>query len=110
MEKFIYIGNVSGSISLLYPVESWRGAHPASDTTLNLFFTPITEGGMYPDKDNDIITVTTTDNNKHKDVLEALVEEVNYGEKGVTILFDADTGEKVHTQIASVSYTASSNV
>ena len=79
MEKFIYIGNVTSSLSLLYPAESWRGAHPVSDTELNIYFTPIEEGGLYPDKDNDVITITTTDISKHKDVLEALVEEINIG-------------------------------
>ena len=110
MEKFIYIGNVTSNMSLLYPAEPWRGAHPASDTELNLYFTPIVEGGLYPDKDNDVITITTTDNNKHKDVLEALVEEINFGDSHVTVIFDADTGEKVHTQITSISATMSSDV
>ena len=110
MEIFIYIGNVTSSLSLLYPAESWRGAHPVSDTELNIYFTPIEEGGLYPDKDNDVITITTTDISKHKDVLEALVEEINFGDSHVTVIFDADTGEKIHTQISSVSATMSSDV
>jgi len=109
MEKFIYIGNVTSSISLMYPAESFRGAHPASDTTLNLYFTPIIEGGLASDKDNDVITVTTTDDNKHKEVLEALVNAINE-DNHVTVIFDADTGEKIHSQISGVSATYSSDV
>jgi len=109
MEKFIYIG-VVGSESLMYPAESWRGAHPVSDTELNLYFTPINEGGLASDKDNDIVTVTTTDNNKHKEVLQAIVESVSLGENLITVIFDDDTGEKIHTQIASIATTMSSDV
>ena len=110
MEKFIYFGTLSGSIYLVYPAESFRGAHPASDNTLNLYFTPMVEGGLASDKDNDVITIQTTDNNKHKEVLEALVDEINHGESHVTIVIDKDTGEAVHSQIVGITITMSSDV
>ena len=110
MEKFIYIGSLTGNISLVYPAESWRGAHPASDNTLNLYFTPIVEGGLFPDKDNDVITIETTDDNKHKEVIEALVNEINHGDSHVTVLIDKDSGESVHSQISGVTATFSSDV
>ena len=65
MERFVYLFDNS-SIGLVYPTESFQGAHPASDTTLELYFTPITEEGYAPGKDNDVITLTLSNNNVHK--------------------------------------------
>ena len=50
MEKFFYFGDVSNSVAISYPIESWRGAHPEDDTTLHLYFTPFNEMGFAPQK------------------------------------------------------------
>ena len=111
MEKFFYIGDISASsISYAWPIESWRGAHPASDTTLNLYFTPILEIGLAPDKDNDVVTLTLSSNNKHKDVLESIAESMLTNEGSVITIFDVDTSEKINDYISGVSITMSSDV
>ena len=111
MERFFYIGDVAANnISYAWPIESWRGAHPASDTTLNLYFTPLQEIGLAPDKDNDVITLTLSDNNKHKDVLEAMALEMNSSEKPVITIIDVDASVTVSRFISSFTITMSSDV
>tara|TARA_R100001443_G_scaffold21957_2_gene34179 strand:+ start:410 stop:745 length:336 start_codon:yes stop_codon:yes gene_type:complete len=111
MEKFFYIGDISASnIGLSYPVESWRGAHPSSDTVLNIYFTPVDEGGLASDKDNDVIHLTLSSANKHKDVMESIVEAMNTSDEHVINIIDIDNSLKINDYISSVSVTMSSDV
>lgn len=108
MERFVYFHNGS-TFGLVYPVESFQGAHPASDTTLELYFTPITEEGYAPGKDNDVITLTLSSNNVHKGVMLAVGEAMGELEENFTVIFDSSTGEKIHSSISSFGYTPSSD-
>ena len=111
MEKFFYFGNVAaGNLSLAYPVENWRGAHPEDATTLHLYFTPMLEMGLSPDKDNDIMILTLSSDNKHKDVLESICEALNTSEDGVIVIVDIDSGEKINSYISAISVTMSRDV
>tara|TARA_R110002167_G_scaffold150128_5_gene343726 strand:+ start:601 stop:927 length:327 start_codon:yes stop_codon:yes gene_type:complete len=107
MEKFIYL-NDNSNVILLYPASSFRGCYPKSDTTLELYFTPINEHGYAPNKDNDVI-ILTIGTNKHKEVMLAIGEEINTGEVPYTTIIDVATGVKVSTHVTSFTYTASSN-
>ena len=110
MEKFFYFGILSASnLSIAYPVESWRGAHPEDDTTLHLYFTPLHEMGLYPDKDNDVMSLTIS-TNKHKEVLQAIAEAMNTSEEHVIVVIDIDTSEKVSSDISAVAAIMSSDV
>ena len=111
MERFFYIGDIAANnISYAWPIESWRGAHPLSDTELNLYFTPHLEIGLYPDKDNDIVTLTLSSNNKHKDVLESMALEMNTSQSPVITIIDIDASEKINDYISSLTVTMSSDV
>lgn len=106
MEKFLYIDDNS-SVVVMYPALSFRGAYPASDTTLELYFTPLAEIGKAPGKDNDIVTLTITAN-KHKETTTDLIEAINHSEEYLISIFDGDKGTKVSTHISGVARTGSS--
>ena len=111
MKRFFYFGDIAGNnLALFFPVEHWRGAHPMSLTTLNLYFTPIAEMGLYPDKDNEVIVMTLTENGKHKDFLESMIEAMNNSEEVLINIIDIDNSLKISEYVSSVSWTPSSNV
>ena len=106
MEKFIFFND--GSHAKLYPAKNFRGGAPQSDTTLELYFTPLGEDGRTAGKDNDIVTITTSSNNKHKDVLLSITNDLALGENLVVAVFDSTTSEKIDDNISSIAYTISS--
>tara|TARA_R100000315_G_C5222706_1_gene134325 strand:- start:1147 stop:1476 length:330 start_codon:yes stop_codon:yes gene_type:complete len=109
MEKFFYIADIGTSnVGFSYPIEHLRGMHPASDTTLNLYFTPIHEMGLAPDKDNDIFILTITAN-KHKDVMQSIVEAMNL-EENLIVIMDVDNSIVINSNISGFSFTLSSDV
>ena len=103
MEKFVYIHD--GTTVHLFPAKNFRGGTPTSDTVLEIFFTPIQEDGRAVGKDNDIVAITTSSNNKHKDVLISITDELALGEKPLVVIFDSPTSEKIDSNIASVAIT-----
>tara|TARA_R100001015_G_C4592336_1_gene147777 strand:- start:32 stop:358 length:327 start_codon:yes stop_codon:yes gene_type:complete len=106
MNKFLYIDDAS-SLKVMYPADSFRGSSPTSDTTLELYFTPLPEEGRAPGKDNDIVELTITAN-KHKDVLQEVVHSIFYSDDYLIAIFDSVLGVKISTHIGSVARTASS--
>jgi hypothetical protein len=105
MEKFIYIHD--GTAVHLFPAKNFRGGSPASDTVLEICFTPIQEDGRAAGKDNDIVEITTSSNNKHKEVLVSITNELALGENPLVVIFDSATSEKINSNIASVAVTKS---
>jgi hypothetical protein len=108
MTRWIFFKDTAASICVIYPLDSFRGCYPRSDTTLELYFTPIREMGYAPGKDNDVFILTIA-TNKHKDVMEAIAEGLNVNEDLVVKIFDDSTGEKISTHISSFTRTYSSD-
>ena len=108
MEKFLFFRNSSANTSIAYPKQSFRGCYPRSDTTLEVYMTPIAQQGFAPGRDNDVWLLTITAN-KHKDVMEAISEALNVTEDLVIVIFDDVDSEAVSTYISNVSVTVSSD-
>jgi len=106
MNKFLYIDDNS-SLKVMYPADSFRGSSPTSDTTLELYFTPLPEEGRAPGKDNDIVELTITAN-KHKDVIQEIVHSIFYSDDYLIPIFDSALSLQVSSLISSVARTASS--
>mgnify|MGYP003136759894 CR=1 FL=1 len=108
MTRWIFFKDTTLNACLVYPLDSFRGCYPRSDTTLELYFTPVREMGYAPGKDNDVFVLTIA-TNKHKEVMEAIAEGLNVGEDLVVKIFDNSTGEKISTHISSFNLTYSSD-
>lgn len=106
MNNFLYIDNNS-TLKVMYPSVSFRGSSPTSDTTLELYFTPLPEEGRAPGKDNDIVELTIV-TNKHKEVLQDIVHSIFYSDDYLIAIFDSVLDVKVSTHISAVARTASS--
>jgi hypothetical protein len=106
MEAVVYFND--GTSVIWYPLESFQGAHPTSDTVLSLFFTPKGEEGRAMGKDNDIITLTLSSNNKHKEVLDSISDSFCFPPKALITIFDSDESIKINDYIQSWSWTPSS--
>tara|TARA_Y100001938_G_scaffold109590_1_gene149837 strand:- start:2012 stop:2350 length:339 start_codon:yes stop_codon:yes gene_type:complete len=110
MNKFLYIGDLAASNHAhMYPAESFRGAHPKADDTLNIYFTPITEGGLAPGKDNDVWTLSLATNNKHKEVMTAIAEAIAHGDEQIIVLADIDDSVFISEHVDGVSLQALSS-
>mgnify|MGYP004452288899 CR=1 FL=1 len=106
MNKFLYIDDGS-TLKVMYPDTSFRGTSPTSDTTLELYFTPLPEEGKAPGKDNDIVELTIAAN-RHKDVIQEVVNSIFYSDDYLIAIFDSVLGVKISTHISSVARTESS--
>ena len=106
MEALVYFND--GTSCRWWPLESFKGSHPRSDTTMELCFTPLLEEGKAPGKDNDIIVLTLNSANKHKEVMEAIAEAFVNPEDPLIIIFDSDESVSISSYIASFSVTFSS--
>ena len=96
MEKYLYfrtqatITDDDASVdSACFPLSSFVGMHPTSDTALTLFFKPqirvsggVTDGADFTNNDSVVLTVGTND---HKDAMQALIKAL-YKDEG----FNAD--------------------
>tara|TARA_R100000458_G_C8197869_1_gene189341 strand:+ start:371 stop:709 length:339 start_codon:yes stop_codon:yes gene_type:complete len=110
MNKFIYIGDIAASsAAYMYPAESFRGAHPKADDTLNVYFTPSREAGLAPDKDNDVWTLSLSSNNKHKEVMVAIAEAIAHGDEQIIVLADTDDSIFISEHVNGVSLQALSS-
>jgi len=109
MEKFIYIGDISSNHAYMYPAESFRGAHPKADDTLNIYFTPIFEFGLAPDKDNDVWTLSLATNNKHKEVMTAIAEAIAHGDEQIIVIADVDNSIFISDDVNGVALQALSS-
>ena len=90
--KFLYFAtgdgaNLTGEAAF-YPVSAFRGADPASATTVNLFFTPQEVTAVATGDDVDVVTLTITSGSV-VNVLEALANEIAFGNSTV-IKVDSD--------------------
>ena len=88
MEAVAYIND--GTSVAWWPVKNFKGCSPRSDTTLEMYFTPIHEAGQAPERDNDVLILTMSSDNKHKDVMQAIADAFCFPEKSVVTIFDSD--------------------
>ena len=96
MEKYLYFRTQAtiaddddSAQSACFPLSSFVGMHPTSDTALTLFFKPqirvsggVTDGQDFTNNDSVVLTVGTND---HKDAMQALIKAL-YKDEG----FNAD--------------------
>ena len=95
MKKYFYFTSGDGADATgeaaLYPVDSLRGVDPSSATSLTLHLDPQDITTVATGDDADVVALTIT-TGKIKEVLKALVEEINFG-KNPFIVFDKDNEE-----------------
>ena len=107
----------------LFPVSSFLGMHPASDTTLTLFFKPRllvdSTSSLALNQDTDLVTVSTLQTlasktesdsvvlvvtaNKHKEVMQAICNTMTQSQAGFINVADDLTGSTsyLHPNITS---------
>ena len=74
--------------SILYPAESFKGGEPTANTTLRLYFLPRITGSNVEDEHEKIdLTIAS---GKHKQVLDAIVAEINSGSRDGGFITVAD--------------------
>jgi hypothetical protein len=91
MEKYLYFRTIatladddSSADSAVFPLSSFKGMHPTSDTALTLFFEPQIRNGSdgqdanVVNNDSVVLTVGTND---HKDAMQALIKAL-YKDEG----------------------------
>ena len=84
----------------ILPVSSFRGAHPSSDTALELYFEPAIKS-KYTTGNTNLKVTLTVGTNKHKDVLQVLTREFSTGED-VYIDIDEETSTFPTSDITAV--------
>ena len=107
MSKLIYF-NDNSNAKYVYPMQSFRGLYPRSDTTLEMYFTPMAENGYAPGRDNDVY-VLTIGTNKHKEVMFAIGEAMINGEDPLLTIVNTATSEFIHSEVSSFTVTLSSD-
>jgi glycerol kinase len=105
MEVVAYLND--GTTVVWWPVKNFKGCQPRSDTTLEMYFTPVNQRGQAPGRDNDVIVLTLSSNNKHKEVIQDITEAFCFPEKSVVTIFDSDESVKISSHISSYSLTMS---
>lgn len=98
MEKYLFF-NTGANDSECLPASRLIDMSIGNGTTLNMHFKASLGGD---DGVGEIIRVLTITDNKGRDVLNAIAEEIRLGKQPFIIVVDETTGEKVHTDIASV--------
>ena len=130
MENYLYFRNQASlakdddvAQSGLFPVSSFLGMHPASDTTLTLFFKPRllvdSTSSVALNQDTDLTTVSTLQTlasktesdsvilvvtaNKHKEVMQAICNTMTQSQAGFINVADDLTGSTsyLHPNITS---------
>ncbi len=95
MKKYFYFstGDAADATgeAALYPVDALRGVDPTAATTIALHFNPQDITTVATSDDVDVVALTIT-SGKIKEVLKALVEEINFG-KNPFIVLDKDNEE-----------------
>ena len=86
-----------------FPVDTFRGAAPYSDTKLSLFFLPPLASGVNSGLDNFEVRLTIN-SNKHKEVLESIVTEFSTGENYLITVADVETGVYINSNITGVEF------
>lgn len=105
--KFLYFATGDGADATgeaaFYPVSAFRGADPASATTVTLFFTPqeISTVAAADDVDTVVLTVAS---GSIVTVLEALANEIAFGNSTV-IKVDADNSVFFNSNVTDCAIT-----
>ena len=74
--------------SILYPAESFKGGEPTGGTTLRLYFLPRITGSNVEDEHEKIdLTIAS---GKHKQVMDAIIAEINSGSRDGGFITVAD--------------------
>tara|TARA_R100001594_G_scaffold39285_1_gene70764 strand:+ start:464 stop:1210 length:747 start_codon:yes stop_codon:yes gene_type:complete len=107
MEKYLLLNKSSTDSAsegyLTIPVKSFQGAHPSSDTALELYFTPTINHIKGAYGNNNIKVTLTVKTNTHKEVLEVLSKEFTTGEN-IYIEIDKETSTYPTADITNVTY------
>ena len=112
--KFLYFAKGSSAPaavgdSILYPAESFRGGEPTGSTSLRLYFIPRITGSDVEDEHEKIdLTIAS---GKHKQVLDAIVAEINSGSRDGGFITVADKPNSIFlnsniTDVAAITLTA----
>ena len=96
--------------SILYPVNSIAGVEPFAPTKLKIFFTPRNTSSFVED-DNEFVVLKIT-SGKHKQVMDAIIAEINSGTRdgGFITVLDAPNSISLNSDILSTSTTATALV
>ena len=99
MKNKLLFGKVASNDCQGIRGDELRGMSFVSDTALILYhegFTDLNSGNI----------TLTVDSGSMKDVIKAIVNELNHGTKAFILLGDEDTNEYLHTNITAVASTA----
>ena len=96
--------------SILYPVNSIAGVEPFASTKLKIFFTPRNTSSFVED-DNEFVVLKIT-SNKHKQVMDAIIAEINSGSRdgGFITVSDEPNSISLNSDILTTSTTATALV
>lgn len=90
-----------------YPASNLVGfSNPASTTRLELYFIPLEDGGT---TDHDKVTLTITEN-KQKEVIEAILNEIAFGNSSFVVIADNANSSFLSVQPNAATPIAISNV
>jgi|TARA_R100000084_G_C4655399_1_gene152511 hypothetical protein len=106
--KFITFGTDSSGSDTFYGywANDIKGMYPTSDTNLRIHVTGDHVAASQPDTDNIYINITIT-SNKHKEVMEAIYKEINFGEDPVILIADNINGVYLDSNMSDVSISVS---
>lgn len=115
-EKYLYFRNVStlagdddSAASGCFPLSSLAGMIPTSDTVLTLAFKSMTNYDGFTHGANeviisDLVTLTLSANNIHKEVMESLVEKFSSPQRdGMLIIADDVESDYCDSRISGVA-------
>ena len=105
MEGIVYYND--GTNVAWWPLDSFKGVIPISDTTMNVYLMPYSEVGLDEGLDNDFVTLTIG-TNKHKEVCQSIAEAFVFPENNLIKLWDSDTGDKIDTNVSGATVTTMS--
>ena len=106
--KFITFGTDSSGSDKFYGywASEIRGMYPVGDTTLRIHVIGDHVAASQPNTDNVYFNLTIT-SNKHKEVMEAIYKEINFGEDAVILIADNINGVYLDSNITDVSISLS---